>query len=122
MRTIVWYSAHLVDEKSRFRSAYDAVDRIVGPRLEALVRTGEFARTSALLARAPARMSKQVNDVTARVWHMANLPAGTDVQRLRVQIGQLDREVRRLRLQLAAQDQARAEGVSDRAGEPGERA
>jgi hypothetical protein len=63
-----------------------------------------------------------VNGVSARVWHTVNLPAGTDVQRLRVQIGQLDREVRRLRLQLAAQNQASTEGVSDRGGEPGEHA
>ena len=29
-----------------------------------------------------------------------NLPAGTDLQRLRMQVGALDREVRRLSLQL----------------------
>jgi hypothetical protein len=61
-----------------------------------------------------------VGAVTARLWHVANLPAGSDVQRLRVQIGQLDREVRRLRLQLAAQNQASAEGVSDGGAEPAE--
>jgi phage host-nuclease inhibitor protein Gam len=31
---------------------------------------------------------------------MMNLPASTDVQRLRRQVGELDREVRRLTLQL----------------------
>lgn len=112
---------NLVSEQPGLRSAYDAVERTVGPRLEALVRTGEFARATAGLARARGLVSKQVNGVTARVWHLANLPAGTDVQRLRVQIGQLDREVRRLRLQLAAQEQAPAEGVSDRGAEPDER-
>lgn len=91
------------------------------PRLEALVRTGEFAHATALVARTRRLVGKRVNDVSARIWHMANLPAGTDVQRLRVQIGQLDREVRRLRLQLAAQDQS-AEEVSERAGKPDQRA
>jgi hypothetical protein len=87
-----------------------------------MVRTGEFARATALLARTRGLVDSQVRGVTARVWHMANLPAGSDVQRLRVQIGQLDREVRRLRLQLAAQNQTSAEEVSDDAAEPRRRA
>ena len=111
-----------MSEQAGLRLAYDAVEQTVGPRLEALVRTGAFAHTTALAARARGLMGKPLNVVTARVWHMANLPAGTDVQRLRVQIGQLDREVRRLRMQLAASNRAGAEGVSDRAAEPGERA
>ena len=41
-----------------------------------------------------------MNGVAARVWHLVNLPAGTDVHRLRKQIGALDRDVRRLSLQL----------------------
>jgi hypothetical protein len=90
--------------------------------LKALVRTGDFAHGAALLARARRLVGDRVNGVTARIWQMANLPAGTNVQRLRVQVGQLDREVRRLSLQLAAQNQAPAEGVSDRGAEPGERA
>jgi hypothetical protein len=100
------------------RPAYDAAERTVAPPLEALVRTGGFARAAALAARARRLAGDQVNGVTARVWHMANLPAGTDVRRLRLQIGQLDREVRRLRLQLAAS----VEGVSEGAGEPDHRA
>jgi hypothetical protein len=110
-----------VSEKSPLRLAYDAIERGVRPPLEALVRTGDFVHATAVVARARRLVGDQVNGVTARVWHMANLPAGTDVQRLRVQIGQLDREVRRLRLQLAAQNQPPAEGVSDRAAEPNER-
>ena len=38
--------------------------------------------------------------LTARAWHLVNLPAGSDVSRLRAQIGALDREVRRLTLRL----------------------
>jgi uncharacterized membrane protein YciS (DUF1049 family) len=45
-----------------------------------------------------------------RLWHLINLPAGTDVQRLRVQIGALDRQVRRLTLQL---DQLASQRDSD---------
>jgi hypothetical protein len=41
--------------------------------------------------------------LSARAWHLVNLPAGSDVSRLRAQIGALDREVRRLGLQLEAE-------------------
>jgi hypothetical protein len=109
-----------VSEMSRLRHAYNAVERRVAPRAEELVRTSEFAHAVAFAARVRRRLGGQVEAVTARLWHVANLPAGSDAQRLRVQIGQLDREVRRLRLQLAAQNQASAEGVSDGGAEPAE--
>lgn len=108
-----------VSERSSLRKAYDTVEQSVAPRLKALVRTGEFAQTTALLARARRLVGDRVNGVPARIWHTTNLPAGTDAQRLRVQVGQLDREVRRLRLQLAAHNQASTEGVSERGAEPG---
>ena len=111
-----------MSEQAGLRLAYDAVERTVGPRLEALVRTGAFAHSTALAARARGLMGKPLNLVTARVWHMANLPAGTDVQRLRVQIGAARPGG------AAAENAARGiepgggRGVSDRAAEPGERA
>ena len=54
-----------------------------------------------------------VNGVAARVWHLVNLPAGTDVHRLRKQIGALDRDVRRLSLQLELSAKTTAEMGSD---------
>jgi hypothetical protein len=79
-----------------WRRAYDTADRIVSPRLEELVRTPGFAQGAALLRWAEAVGRSAARDVSARAWHLLNLPAGSDVQRLRAQIGQLDREVRRL--------------------------
>lgn len=110
--------------KSRpaWRQAYDAVERNIASPLEALVRSPEFARASAVTARARRLVRDECSRATAQLWHLANLPAGTDVQRLRLQVGQLDRELRRLRLQLAVQTQREAEGVSDRAAGPDERA
>jgi hypothetical protein len=88
--------------KPPLRQAYDAFERTVAPPLEAVVRSTEYARAGALAARARRFVSGRASDVTRRLWHLANLPAGTDVQRLRIQIGQLDRELRRLALQLEA--------------------
>jgi hypothetical protein len=83
-----------------WRRAFDAVERTVSPRVESLVHSDEFAQTTALIARTRRLAGRRVNAVTTSVWHMMNLPASTDVQRLRRQVGELDREVRRLTLQL----------------------
>lgn len=83
-----------------WRRAFNAVERNVSPRVEALVHSDEFAQMTALVARSSRLAGQGVNAIAARVWHLMNLPAGTDVQRLRRQVGELDREVRRLSLQL----------------------
>jgi len=88
-----------------WRRLYDTAERAVAPRLETLVRTKHFARGTALATQAQATARAQVAALSARAWHLVNLPTGTDVARLRVQIGALDREVRRLALRLE-QEQA----------------
>jgi hypothetical protein len=104
----------------RWRQAYDAVDKTVTPRAEAFVRTDTFAQGAALLQRAQKLVRDTARGATARAWHLVNLPAGSDVSRLRAQIGALDREVRRLTLQLEAErrrddrtteEDARADGA-----------
>jgi hypothetical protein len=89
-----------MSDKPGWRQAYDAAERNVAPRVEALVHTNQFAHTTAIIARARRLVGSQVNGVAARLWHLINLPAGTDVRRLRVQVGALDRQVRRLSLQV----------------------
>ena len=86
-----------------WRKLYDTAERAVAPRLETLVRTEHFARGTALATRAQASARAQVGALSARAWHLVNLPTGSDVARLRVQIGALDREVRRLALRLEQQ-------------------
>ena len=83
-----------------WRKPYDAAERVVAPRAEALVHSGQFATVSAAIFGLRRAVGGGVNGVASRVWHLVNLPAGTDVHRLRTQIGALDRDVRRLSLQL----------------------
>lgn len=45
---------------------------------------------------------RQAAAATARYWHLFNLPSATDVARLRVQLGALNREVRQLTMQVEA--------------------
>ena len=89
-------------EPPLWRQAFDAVERQVTPRAEELVRTEAFTVGAALTRRAVTLARGSARDLTARAWHLLNLPAGTDVSRLRAQVGALDREVRRLTLQLEA--------------------
>lgn len=91
-----------------WRRTYDSVERVVAPRAEALVRSGEFATGVAVLVGVRRAVGRRVSRVTAGAWHLVNLPAGSDVQRLRVQIGALDRDVRRLALQLEQSGTSRA--------------
>ena len=86
-----------------WRRLYDSAERTVGPRLESVVRTEHFARGAALAGWAQATARTQVAALSARVWHSVNLPTGTDVARLRAQVGALDREVRRLAFHLEQQ-------------------
>jgi hypothetical protein len=83
-----------------WRQAYDAVDKAVTPRAESFVRTPTFATGATVLRRAQTVARGTARGLTARAWHLLNLPAGSDVSRLRAQIGALDREVRRLTVQL----------------------
>ena len=102
-------------EPPRWRQAFDAVERRVTPRAEEVVRSETFAVGAALTRRAVTLARGSARDLTARAWHLLNLPAGTDVSRLRAQVGALDREIRRLTLQLEA---ARRE--TERRGTPEE--
>jgi hypothetical protein len=86
-----------------WRQAFDAAERAVAPRAEDLVRSEYFSLGVALARRARTLAGGSVQGLTARAWHLVNLPAGSDIGRLRAQIGALDREVRRLTIQLESE-------------------
>ena len=86
-----------------WRQAFDAAERAVTPRAEELVRSPQFHVGAALVRRAQTVAKESAQGLAARAWHLVNLPAGSDISRLRAQIGSLDREVRRLSLQLEAE-------------------
>jgi hypothetical protein len=96
-----------------WRQAFDAAERAVAPRAEDLVRTQYFSLGTALVRRAQTVAGRSAQRLTARAWHLVNLPAGSDISRLRAQIGSLDREVRRLTLQLES-ERRRSAGTASR--------
>jgi len=95
------------------RGAYDAIERVLAPRLEALVRTKEYAEVTALLAGARSSAAAQAGRAATCLLHACNLPAGTDISLLRRQLGDLDGEVRQLRLELSAYAEYRREEPAD---------
>jgi hypothetical protein len=102
-RLLRWGRVALTDRqlgKPPLRQAYEAVERIVEPPLSALARNPDTVNALALVSKASKFVGATVDGVTGGAWHLANLPTRRDVQRLRTQLGQLDREVRRLTVQL----------------------
>jgi hypothetical protein len=93
----------MADPRPLWRQAFDAAEKRVTPHAETFVRTETFAVGAALVRRAGVLAKDSARGVTTRAWHLLNLPAGTDVSRLRAQVGALDREIRRLTLQLEAE-------------------
>jgi hypothetical protein len=101
-----------------WRQAFDAAERRVTPHADSLVRTPTFAVGAALVRRAGTLARDSAQSLTAHAWHLVNLPAGTDVRRLRAQVGALDREVRRLTLHLEAARERTPEETDADAAEP----
>lgn len=77
--------------------AFMAVEGALGPRVEEIVHGPVFSTAVVVVQKVQSGVSSAVERRTRRVWHLVNLPAGSDVRKLRNQIGDLDHEVRLLR-------------------------
>jgi hypothetical protein len=89
-----------------WKKLYDRLDAGMGTRINDFVRSDDFATLLALAQRGQREFGQRSERVTRRVLHSLNLPAGSDVNRLLVQIGNLEREVRELRKRLADSDRS----------------
>ena len=94
--------------KALWRQVYDAVERPVGSRLEDAVQTETFADVAGLLLRARAEVERRVERATRHALHRVNLPAASDVSRLREQVADLHRAVRHLEDVLTSTDTRRS--------------
>ena len=84
------------------RSMYDAIERQVSPRVEATVHSPEYAAVTTAVKRLRGAVGSRIEGLNAGLLHLVNLPAGSDIRNLRRQIGELDYEVRTLRMTLLA--------------------
>lgn len=97
--------------------AFSAVEGAVGPHVEAFVHGSKFSSAVVVVAKVKSGVSGIVERRTRDVWHLVNLPAGSDVAKLRHQIGDLDHEVRLLRgtVESDARKQARLARLAQQA-------
>jgi hypothetical protein len=97
----------------RPRELYGRFEARLGPVTTELTHSVEFAHAVTIFGETSIRLRRAASRLSARVWHAVNLPAGTDVQRLRTHLGSLDRDVRMLTLELERQrTEARRRGDS----------
>ncbi len=83
-----------------WRRLFDAAERAVGPPLEEMVRSEQFAMAVGLVRRVQREVTSRSERASRQFLHVWNLPAGSDVGRLVALIASLEREVRQLRKQI----------------------
>jgi hypothetical protein len=81
-------------------------ERIVGNRVEGAVHSDAYFDLVAELNRAKAFLTGTVEGISKRIWHLANLPAGTDVRRVREQLARMERRIVELSKELDQQRDA----------------
>jgi hypothetical protein len=77
------------------------VERAVGTRVEAAVRSDTYFDLVATTQRSQRQARAVAEGVSRRCLHMLNLPAGSDVRRLREQLGRMDRRLSTIQKELA---------------------
>jgi hypothetical protein len=81
-------------------------ERIVGSRVEDAVRSDAYFDLVTELNRTKAFLTGTVEGISKRIWHMANLPAGTDLRRVREQLARMERRIVELSKELDEQRDA----------------
>src|SRR3954468_19758381 len=77
------------------------VERTVGGPVESVVRSDTYFDTVAKVTRARRKAINLVEGVSRRGLHLLNLPAGTDVRRMREQLSRLERRLDQLSYDVA---------------------
>jgi antitoxin (DNA-binding transcriptional repressor) of toxin-antitoxin stability system len=84
--------------------AVHRLERAVGERVEAAVHSDPYFDFVALAQRRQRQAKELAESVSRRTLHLLNLPAGSDVRRLREQLNRMDRRLSRLTKELEASD------------------
>ncbi len=82
------------------------VERAIGGPIESAVHSDTYFDVVAHASRARARAIGAVEGVSRRCLHLVNLPAGTDVRRVREQLSRMERRLNALTDELAALHEA----------------
>ena len=83
------------------------LERAVGSPVESAVRSDTYFDVVAELNRGTRRLTNAVEGVSKRGLHLLNLPAGTDIRRVREQLARMDRRLLQLTKELEELERAR---------------
>jgi hypothetical protein len=78
------------------------LERAIGGPIEAAVHSDAYFDVVAQANRAHARAVEAVEGISRRCLHLVNLPAGTDIRRVREQLSRMERRMNGLNDELAA--------------------
>jgi len=78
-------------------------ERLVGTRVEAAVHSDTYFDLVAELNRTKSMLTGTIEGASKRIWHLANLPAGTDIRRVREQLARMERRIVELSKELDEQ-------------------
>jgi hypothetical protein len=83
------------------------VERAVGGPVEAAVRSDVYFDVITELARGSRRCTDALESVSKRGLHLLNLPAGTDIRRVREQLARMDRRLLQIAKELEELERGR---------------
>jgi hypothetical protein len=81
------------------------LERKIGTRVEAAVRSDTYFDVVAQATRARHRLTGTVEGLQREWLHLLNMPAGTDIKRLREQVARMERGLAELTKELADRDE-----------------
>src|SRR5260370_39116496 len=90
----------MMGHERRWRRASEAAEGAMARRVASVVHSPAFVATAGWATHARARVRAGLAQAGEGMWHLVNLPAASDITRLRRQLGALDRDVRHLTLEL----------------------
>jgi hypothetical protein len=87
--------------------AVHRLEREIGERVEAAVHSDTYFDFVSILQRQHRQANALAEGVSRRCLHLLNLPAGSDVRRLREQLARMDRRLTRIAKELEDADGSR---------------
>ena len=72
------------------------LERAVGEPVESAVRTDTYFNLMTTATRTTKTAKRKVTGASTRALHLLNLPAGTDVRRMREQLARMERRINQL--------------------------
>jgi hypothetical protein len=83
------------------------LERVVGSPVEAAVHSDTYFDVVSELNRGTRRLTDAVEGVSKRGLHLLNLPAGTDIRRVREQLARMDRRLLQISKELEQLERTR---------------